>query len=50
MWLRLLTTLTSLDELRKIWSIQKRKAADPLSAFTQASELPTAYPLMQRIA
>ena len=46
MWLCLVIPLTTLDELRKIRGIQqtKRKAAEPLSAFTQAPELPTAYP------
>jgi hypothetical protein len=44
MWLCLVIPLTKVDELRKIQGIPKtkRKAADPLSAFTQAPELPTA--------
>jgi hypothetical protein len=39
--------LTHSDNLRKIRGIPKtkRKAADPLAAFTQAPELPTAIPL-----
>jgi hypothetical protein len=51
MLLCLVITLTSLDEVRKIrrYSTHKRKAADPLSAFTKAPELPTAIPV-QRIA
>jgi hypothetical protein len=49
MWLCLVTALTILQELRKIRDIQKtkRKAADPLSAFTKAPELPTAYPQLK---
>jgi hypothetical protein len=39
----LIITLTSLDEPLKIGDIPKtKKAADPLSAFTKAPELPTA--------
>jgi hypothetical protein len=45
----LLIPLTNLDEPLKIGGIPKtkRKAADPLSAFTKAPDLPTAYPFHQ---
>jgi hypothetical protein len=49
MWLCLGTTLTSLRQLHKIRGIQKQKEKRLTRSlpFTQAPELPTAYPVFK---